>query len=137
MVVALSKVVQPVLQILLEKQLFPREPVFRELEVGPTLVRPAPLLPVRLIVDVCASSVDVYIEWQCFEQLRAVLVDAGLAVDATPDALTVHDTSTDAVGDLAARHTLALHELSAQEVSLEQAYLSSTDDATVYRGSAG
>ena len=71
------------------------------------------------------------------EQLRAVLVDAGLAVDATPDALTVHDTSTDAVGELAARHSLALHELSAQEVSLEQAYLSSTDDATVYRGSAG
>ena len=66
-----------------------------------------------------------------------MLVDAGLAVDATPDALTVHDTSTDAVGELAARHSLVLHELSAQEVSLEQAYLSSTDDATVYRGSAG
>ena len=71
------------------------------------------------------------------EQLRAVLVDAGLTVDTTPDALTVHDTSTDAVGELAARHSLALHELSPQEVSLEQAYLSSTDDATVYRGSAG
>ena len=71
------------------------------------------------------------------EQLRAVLVDAGLTVDTTPDALTVHDTSTDAVGELAARHSLALHELSPQGVSLEQAYLSSTDEATVYRGSAG
>lgn len=71
------------------------------------------------------------------EQLRAVLVDAGLTVDATVDALTVHDTSTDAVGELAARHSLALHELSPQEVSLEQAYLSSTDDATLYRGRPG
>ena len=71
------------------------------------------------------------------EQLRTVLVGAGLTVEAAAGALTVHDTSTEAVGELAARHSLVLHELSSQEMSLEQAYLSSTDDATDYRGRSG
>ena len=71
------------------------------------------------------------------DTLRDVLAAAGLTMQSQPDALTVHDATTDAVGELAARHAIVLHELSTEQVSLEQAYLSSTDDATEYRGGLG
>ncbi|MDY6996995.1 MAG: ATP-binding cassette domain-containing protein [Actinomycetota bacterium] len=70
------------------------------------------------------------------EQLAGVLAKAGLTAHLADGVLTVRDTSTDSVGELAARHSIVLHELSAQQVSLEQAYLSTTDEATEYRGSA-
>ena len=66
--------------------------------------------------------------------LREALTAAGLTVDDGPDALTVREATTDRVGELAAQHAIVLHELSAVQVSLEQAYLSSTDDATEFRG---
>ncbi|MCB0949107.1 MAG: ATP-binding cassette domain-containing protein, partial [Mycobacterium sp.] len=65
--------------------------------------------------------------------LRDVLTASGLTVRDEPDALAVFGTTTDAVGELAARHSIVLHELSSEAVSLEQAYLSSTEDATQYR----
>jgi ABC-2 type transport system ATP-binding protein len=68
------------------------------------------------------------------DTLRDALTGAGLTVHDQPGALTVHEATTDAVGELAARHSVVLHELSTEQVSLEQAYLSSTDDATEYRG---
>lgn len=68
------------------------------------------------------------------DELSAVLTAAGLTVQADGAGLTVRDTTTDVVGELAAQNSIALHELSAQQVSLEQAYLASTDDATEYRG---
>lgn len=68
------------------------------------------------------------------QDLRTVLTAAGLAVLEDGTSLTVQDTTTEAVGELAAQHSIALHELSSQQVSLEQAYLASTDDATEYRG---
>ncbi|MFB1296045.1 ABC transporter ATP-binding protein [Mycobacterium sp. pW049] len=67
-------------------------------------------------------------------ELSGVLSAAGLSVREDGPALTVSDTTTDVVGELAAQNSIALHELSAQQVSLEQAYLASTDDATEYRG---
>ena len=71
------------------------------------------------------------------QALRDVLTGAGLAVREQPDALTVLATTTDTVGELAARHSIALHELSSEGVSLEQAYLSSTEYATEYRADRG
>lgn len=70
-------------------------------------------------------------------ELCTALTAAGLAVQEDDSGLTVRGTTTDAVGELAARNSIALHELSAQQVSLEQAYLASTDDATEYRGRSG
>lgn len=67
-------------------------------------------------------------------ELSGVLTAAGLSVREDGPVLTVSDTTTDVVGELAAQNSIALHELSAQQVSLEQAYLASTDDATEYRG---
>ncbi|MGE2733581.1 ABC transporter ATP-binding protein [Mycolicibacterium vaccae] len=71
------------------------------------------------------------------DALREVLTGAGLTVrdePDEPDALTVAETTTDAVGELAGEHGITVHELSARQVSLEQAYLSSTEDVTQYRG---
>lgn len=67
------------------------------------------------------------------QALREVVTGAGLAVRDHTDALTVLATTTEAVGELAARHSIVLHELSSEGASLEQAYLSSTEAATEYR----
>ncbi|MBX7431984.1 ABC transporter ATP-binding protein [Mycobacterium sp. Y57] len=68
--------------------------------------------------------------------LREVLTAEGLTVSEADGALSVEGAGTDVVGELAARHAIVLHELTRQQVSLEQAYLSSTDAVTDYRGRA-
>ncbi|MBB2989327.1 ABC-2 type transport system ATP-binding protein [Mycolicibacterium iranicum] len=66
--------------------------------------------------------------------LAAALAAAGMAAEQDGAALHVRDSTTEAVGDLAARQGIPLHELSSAQASLEQAYLASTDDATQFRG---
>jgi ABC-2 type transport system ATP-binding protein len=67
--------------------------------------------------------------------LRRVLVDAGIEVHPGSDdaTLTVRGAALEVVGDLAARNAITLHELSAQQASLEEAYLKLTDEAVEYR----
>lgn len=48
-------------------------------------------------------------------------------------ALLIDGSSTEQIGDLAAANGIALHELSAQGPSLEEAYMSLTDGAVQYR----
>ena len=69
------------------------------------------------------------------DQLRQVLSGAGLTVNPAPDdsALLVRGASIEAVGDLAARNAITLHELSAQQASLEEAYMMLTDEVVEYR----
>jgi ABC-2 type transport system ATP-binding protein len=69
------------------------------------------------------------------ELLREVLTDAGLAADLEPGgfALLVRGVAIEVVGDLAARNAITLHELSAQQASLEEAYMRRTDEAVEYR----
>jgi ABC-2 type transport system ATP-binding protein len=69
------------------------------------------------------------------DMLRAVLTDARLTAEPLADnaALLVRGAAIEVVGDLAARHAITLHELSAQQASLEEAYLKLTDDAVEYR----
>ncbi|MGV9799663.1 ABC transporter ATP-binding protein [Mycobacterium sp. NPDC003449] len=69
------------------------------------------------------------------ETLREVLADAGLEVDADPSGtvLSVHGVAIEVIGDLAARNSITLHELSTRQASLEEAYLKLTDDAVDYR----
>ncbi|MCV7282766.1 ATP-binding cassette domain-containing protein [Mycolicibacterium flavescens] len=71
------------------------------------------------------------------DSLHRVLADAGLAVQADPAgaALVVTGTTTDVIGDLAARNAITLHELSARQASLEEAYMELTDQAVEYRTS--
>ena len=67
--------------------------------------------------------------------LRQVLTDSGIGVDddAEASALLVRGAASDVVGELAARNGITLHELTSQQVSLEDAYLKLTDDAVQYR----
>lgn len=65
--------------------------------------------------------------------LRDALSAAGMAVTADGAALLVAGTTTEAVGEFAARHGIVVHELRLEQASLEQAYLSSTADAVTYR----
>jgi ABC-2 type transport system ATP-binding protein len=69
------------------------------------------------------------------DMLREVLTDAGLAADLEPggSTLLVRGVAIEVVGDLAARNGITLHELSAQQASLEEAYMKLTDEAVEYR----
>jgi ABC-2 type transport system ATP-binding protein len=67
--------------------------------------------------------------------LRQVLTDTGIGADddAEASALLVRGAASDVVGELAARNGITLHELTSQQVSLEDAYMKLTDDAVQYR----
>jgi ABC-2 type transport system ATP-binding protein len=58
-----------------------------------------------------------------------------LTADLEPGgfALSVRGVAIEVVGDLAARNAITLHELSAQQASLEEAYMKLTDEAVEYR----
>jgi ABC-2 type transport system ATP-binding protein len=61
------------------------------------------------------------------DRLRTVLEQAGIKVSASDgDLLSVADTTTAKVGDLAAANGIVLHELVAETSSLEQAFLELT-----------
>ncbi|MBN3457771.1 ABC transporter ATP-binding protein [Mycolicibacterium sp.] len=67
------------------------------------------------------------------ETLAQVLSDAGLQAKTDGDTMTVHGVAIEVIGELAARNAITLHELSARQGSLEEAYLKLTDDAVDYR----
>jgi len=69
------------------------------------------------------------------DALRRVLSDAGLETRAEPDGsvLQVRGAAIEVIGDLAARNAITLHELSAAQASLEEAYMQLTDQAVEYR----
>ncbi|WP_007510967.1 ABC transporter ATP-binding protein [Pseudofrankia saprophytica] len=72
-------------------------------------------------------------------RLREVITAGGLQTDDAdetaegPAALVVHGATTDAVGELAGRAGLVLHELAAQRGSLEQAFIQMTGGDVEYR----
>jgi len=67
--------------------------------------------------------------------LAVLLREAEIGEVATqPDGcLLVADADLSAVGDVAGRHRITLHELSERAASLEQAFLEATSEATDYR----
>jgi len=67
-------------------------------------------------------------------RLARLLRGHGAVVEAGHDgALAVHGTGAAAVGDLAARHGIAVHELVARRASLEEAFMELTRDAVDYQ----
>jgi ABC-2 type transport system ATP-binding protein len=65
--------------------------------------------------------------------LAGLLRDRGATAEMRGDnALEVRGTTAAAVGDLAAAHGIAIHELVTRQASLEEAYLQLTRDAAVY-----
>ena len=68
------------------------------------------------------------------DRLARLLRDQGATVGTGPgDVLAVRGIRAAAVGELAARHGIALHELVARQASLEEAFMELTRDAVDYR----
>ncbi|MFI1827877.1 ABC transporter ATP-binding protein [Streptomyces sp. NPDC020412] len=66
------------------------------------------------------------------EQLRDLLQAKGLSVLESAGALEVDGATTESLGELAAQHQIVLHELSAQQASLEEAFMQMTASAVEY-----
>jgi ABC-2 type transport system ATP-binding protein len=67
-------------------------------------------------------------------RLHQLLIAEGASVDVEDDgALTVTGAGPEAIGDLAAAHAIALHELWLQTASLEEAFMDITHDSVDYR----
>ncbi|MCH0538106.1 ATP-binding cassette domain-containing protein [Streptomyces sp. MUM 203J] len=67
------------------------------------------------------------------EQVLDVLAAEGLTpVEAQEGVLEIDGASTERIGELAARHGITLHELSAQRASLEEAFMRMTAAAVEY-----
>ncbi|MEE1810044.1 ATP-binding cassette domain-containing protein [Streptomyces sp. BE133] len=67
------------------------------------------------------------------ERLRDVLHEEGLIVVETGSGtLEIDGATTEALGELAARHQIVLHELSSQRASLEEAFMQMTADSVEY-----
>ena len=68
------------------------------------------------------------------ERLRDLIVDDGVsAVSTAPGALEVHGLTSDRIGEVAAANGIVLHELTPQQVSLEQAFMDMTRDDVEFR----
>ncbi|MFF5537060.1 ATP-binding cassette domain-containing protein [Streptomyces cinerochromogenes] len=72
------------------------------------------------------------------ERLLDVLHQAGITVvEAGGEALEVEGGKAEQIGELAARHGLVLHELSARQASLEEAFMQLTAEAVEYHAHTG
>jgi ABC-2 type transport system ATP-binding protein len=72
------------------------------------------------------------------EQLRDLLLEAGFtAADGADGALEIDGAGTEELGELAARHQIVLHELSAQRASLEEAFMQMTAESVEYHAHSG
>ena len=67
------------------------------------------------------------------ERLHELLTAQDASAQLADGVLLVRGISTEQVGELAAGHGIVLHELAAQQASLEEAYMRLTDDAVDYR----
>ena len=84
-----------------------------------------------------SSDVHVQVRSPQNDTLAWLLKTNGADVELAGDgALAVRGVDTAAVGDLAARHAIVLHELLLSEPSLEAAYMEFTHDAVDYRAAS-
>lgn len=87
-----------------------------------------------------ASEASVRVRSPQLDALRSALTSAGLTVrepnttDELQPALVVTNSTTDAIGDIAGRAGIVLHELSSQRGSLEEAFMKLTGDDVQYHG---
>ncbi len=67
------------------------------------------------------------------DRLQQLLAERDATAQLSDGALLVRGVSAEQVGELAAGNGIVLHELAAQQASLEEAYMRLTDDAVDYR----
>jgi ABC-2 type transport system ATP-binding protein len=95
----------------------------------------------RLLADDSVGAViarsgqnSVHVRSPQSEQLSALLAAQGAVATATePGHLRVTGASSEQIGDIAAANAIAIHELSLQQVSLEEAFMELTHDSVQYR----
>ncbi|MBA2644421.1 MAG: hypothetical protein H0U80_03140 [Solirubrobacterales bacterium] len=97
----------------------------------------------RLLADVSAREFldgsrdgnggSVLVRSPAGDALQRLLAERGHGVEATPDgAMRVRGAQPAEIGDLAAAHGLALHELRQEQASLEAAFMEMTRDSVEY-----
>ena len=99
----------------------------------------------RLIADAPATQLidasthqDVLVRSPRGDELADLLTARDAQVTTEPDgALAVTKTTAAAIGDLAAAHGIAVHELTPRHATLEEAYLELTGDSVDYRTAKG
>ena len=92
--------------------------------------------PVQEIID-AARGVSVRVRSPRAGELAELIAGADVTLRATePGLIDVNGRSAEEIGDIAARAGIALHELTPQRASLEDAYMSLTQDEVEYRTEA-
>ena len=85
------------------------------------------------IADILArGSTSVTVRSPRADELGRLLSDRGATVRAVDDHLEVTGMAAPPIGDLAAEHGIALHELTPQQASLEEAFFELTDSAVEF-----
>ena len=84
------------------------------------------------IIDRAATS-SVVVRTPEPGRLRDALLGRGATVSTEPGELLVRGLGQEAVGDVAAQHGIAIHELHARQASLEEAFMKLTQDAVDFR----
>jgi len=88
---------------------------------------------VQDVIDSATGSV-VKVRTPQAAEFAPLIQAAGAVVDPTDSGvLELRGVSAELVGETAARHRIVLHELTPQRASLEEAYMSLTQDAVEYR----
>jgi ABC-2 type transport system ATP-binding protein len=89
--------------------------------------------PVQEVID-SVSGAAVRVRTPRATELAALVRADGVTVSSPePESLELRGIDAEHVGELACAHGIALHELSPRNASLEEAYMSLTQDAVEYR----
>jgi ABC-2 type transport system ATP-binding protein len=88
--------------------------------------------PVQDVID-SVTGAAVLVRSPMAAELAALLQGDDVTITAPePGALSVQGVSAQRVGEIAAAHSIVLHELTPRSASLEEAYMSLTQDAVEY-----
>jgi ABC-2 type transport system ATP-binding protein len=91
------------------------------------------LIAATSVAEFIARSSDNYVLVRTDQADRLLpLLDAATAVDRVDGALHISGLDCRTIGDIAAAHFIALHELSPQMASLEEAFMELTHDSVDY-----
>lgn len=89
---------------------------------------------VREFIDGAATAA-VRVRSPRSDQFRALLVERGMGVrDDGSGVLEVMGATSEQIGELAAEHSIALHELAPVQASLEEAFMQITRDSVEFHG---
>jgi ABC-2 type transport system ATP-binding protein len=92
--------------------------------------------PVQQVID-SVSGAAVRVRTPRATELAALVSADGAAVSSSePGTLELRGTDAETVGEIAHAHGIVLHELSPRSASLEEAYMTLTQDAVEYRSDA-